>query len=1010
MFRKWAPFLILVSAVLIQKSHAFEVSGTLTSGGGVSIDTPELTPGWYLATVTQSGVDVTLTVAGNAVTGTTVQSLVERFGSEYLAFEVAAAGSVEVELSAPNQQGRFSGKYKLRMVPLSDAQVPLYDSLTAAGRFGEKLDNASRRETIKYLEQALAEAEPGSQVETEILYRLSFQNYWLLELEAAIKHLNALRSREIVVEQSDMRIAVDALMGAILMEQGDTAYQEAEQLLQQSHAEYVAVGDAFHSGTITNNLGLLALYKSDLKGAVAYWRKAIAEYEEAGADFRIAQSIGNIAHVRERERNFLSAIALYDEALSILPGDQNRSLQVIFSINKASALQGYGLPNDALLVLSEVDETLMPEGASNDQIWLLSNVASIYRSVGNVSRAIAIQEEIVDLRRQINEGRAFILALLQLGEDYRTRGLEGDLERAIELHTEALKKSGDDRRRATANLELARDLVETKSFELARKHIERSLVHSELADAPNIRHQAALLFSRLPSEWVEDQIELVRVSAAAVTADDNLMVRARAKQSLAAVAKDDVERFQLLDSALEDVDAARQSVSNPWLSTHFGQYEYPIIEDYLRRLWSSKADAETQNAALALAQRAHATSFTRILAESGVFEVVEATHPWSLSGDLMDEQFEITESAVRQDMAIAKARSDDSRLRSFERTEAVDLIDLQRALPEDQGVIYYFIGSEFGIAWYITSGSVSSWEIPGRAEVRGVVDSINDAMSERGAEREFGVLLLLRYASEFLLPPNLDPNHSRLAIVADDALGAFPFAALPYRRDGKISYLVEQASITMLLGLQPLLETKAPYVEKKQPRVLFLGTNDPALPASAAEGQAIAANLPAAKVLTRVGSEAVRAISGSIAKDHEILHISAHASPASEAPDHANVQFGTDESSLLRVAQIYGFAPSAKRLAFLSACETSVGELIPGDGIHGLVRAALYNGAENVIATHWRVSDRASAVLVGRFYEAYALNAENAAEALREMQLSVLQESGALRHPSYWAAYSHFTR
>ncbi len=84
----------------------------------------------------------------------------------------------------------------------------------------------------------------------------------------------------------------------------------------------------------------------------------------------------------------------------------------------------------------------------------------------------------------------------------------------------------------------------------------------------------------------------------------------------------------------------------------------------------------------------------------------------------------------------------------------------------------------------------------------------------------------------------------------------------------------------------------------------------------------------------------------------------------------------------------------------LSACETGLGQLSRGDELVGLQRAFLYAGTPAVVTTLWKVDDRASFVLMRRFYDALASNGP--AEALRRAQRASLAEEP---HPFYWAAF-----
>jgi CHAT domain-containing protein len=88
-------------------------------------------------------------------------------------------------------------------------------------------------------------------------------------------------------------------------------------------------------------------------------------------------------------------------------------------------------------------------------------------------------------------------------------------------------------------------------------------------------------------------------------------------------------------------------------------------------------------------------------------------------------------------------------------------------------------------------------------------------------------------------------------------------------------------------------------------------------------------------------------------------------------------------------------------LAVLSACETGLGETVGGEGVYGLVRAFHIAGARNVIASTWKVDDKATAALMVLFYRHLWGNKPlPPAEALRQAQLALYRNP---QHVKEWA-------
>lgn len=105
----------------------------------------------------------------------------------------------------------------------------------------------------------------------------------------------------------------------------------------------------------------------------------------------------------------------------------------------------------------------------------------------------------------------------------------------------------------------------------------------------------------------------------------------------------------------------------------------------------------------------------------------------------------------------------------------------------------------------------------------------------------------------------------------------------------------------------------------------------------------------------------------------------------------------------LRLVDIYGLRLNAE-LVTLSACETALGREIRGEGLIGLTRGFLHAGARRVIASLWKVSDRATSELMVALYRSLMGEGSGAPAALRSAVLSVRQDP-KYRAPYYWAAF-----
>ena len=146
-------------------------------------------------------------------------------------------------------------------------------------------------------------------------------------------------------------------------------------------------------------------------------------------------------------------------------------------------------------------------------------------------------------------------------------------------------------------------------------------------------------------------------------------------------------------------------------------------------------------------------------------------------------------------------------------------------------------------------------------------------------------------------------------------------------------------------------------------------------------------------------------------RQYRIVHFATHGLINSRHTDLSGIvlslvnQEGKPQNGFLRLYDIYNMNLSAE-LVVLSACQTALGKDIKGEGLVGLTRAFMYAGASRVVASLWRTEDRATAVLMNRFYEAsLAGNGMSPAAALRKAQLSMWQDK-RWSQPRYWAAFT----
>jgi CHAT domain-containing protein/tetratricopeptide (TPR) repeat protein len=154
----------------------------------------------------------------------------------------------------------------------------------------------------------------------------------------------------------------------------------------------------------------------------------------------------------------------------------------------------------------------------------------------------------------------------------------------------------------------------------------------------------------------------------------------------------------------------------------------------------------------------------------------------------------------------------------------------------------------------------------------------------------------------------------------------------------------------------------------------------------------------------------IQAATGEIFGNARIVHFATHGVINSDFPELSGIvlslidENGSAQEGFLRLHDIYNLNLNAD-LVVLSACDTALGKEVKGEGVVGLTRGFMYAGATGVVASLWKINDRATAELMRRFYQKMLKENLRPAAALRAAQISMAREK-ATRNPFYWAAFT----
>ena len=262
--------------------------------------------------------------------------------------------------------------------------------------------------------------------------------------------------------------------------------------------------------------------------------------------------------------------------------------------------------------------------------------------------------------------------------------------------------------------------------------------------------------------------------------------------------------------------------------------------------------------------------------------------------------------------------------------------------------------------------------------------------------------LTQKLAAHLLDPIEAELKTSRnLVLIPNDLLLYLPIHALTRAQpDGSVRFLAETHAISTLTQLE-LVDLLSPTQPAANTPLLALANPDGTLPGASREVRALQLVRPAVTALE--GPKATKAQFLSLVGQFPDLHLATHGVLDSERPERSYLLMAGPEEAgqRLGIDEIAGLS-LRNGLAILSACETALGEQVPGAALITLAAAFSQAGAQSIVASLWMVNDAATRDFMVAFHR--ALPTAGRAAAFQQAQLSVLGNPQTA-HPYYWAPF-----
>jgi len=816
-----------------------------------------------------------------------------------------------------------------------------------------------------------------------------------------------------------------------------------------------SLGEAFASAAILNNLGLMSAEHGDQTAALEHYQQALAVFQN-GIELRVAidpgeaagparqlapegdlgsalNTLNNLAllyrdtgqtAIAERYwRNYLAFEAYLPEAMAAAQARHNLGL----------LLYAQGRLDEALRLLLDARTRFDNAGAGRWQAESRVALSLLYLELGDQDGALVLAEQAMAL--PIDDPRARNRVLRQTGRIALELDRAELAVEAFQAASESLGGSAPLQERSALESDLARAELALGRLDLAGARQQRNLQSLEQADLPALTAAARSLLGEILHRQG-------KTAAARAMLEQALTVQQELGVILAEL--ETLERLGRVQQQTDPVaarsnhDRALDLLDDPRLR-RLPEVRRAGFRARYRKLYERQIalllDADRIEAAWVVGERARTGDLIALRHDRARQRQGPArTRALDRHASLLADLHSLTASSERDADEIQRIRSELDRLEGdFQRPEVkiqpAALEDVRAALDPRQRLLSFVLGESRGWVWIIGG---SSDQVVAIDDVAGLRDDIEALLAQlRNPRNAIGRISALIESIQGRLPAAVHraiANAEDVLIQPDRELHALPFSLL-WLEDGRggatpdfrriLSATTQAASSgtgvdrSLLVladpGWNESDERRSMYPEPSLLTRLMRDSALARLPGTRNEAEAIAAlDGNAIRTQLRLGPFASREfVLGGGLSGYTHLHIATHGLVDLEYPELSALLLASETGAgpaFLRPSDIAGLDLDAA-LVVLSGCDTGYGRVFAGSAAFSLARPFLLAGAEQVLASLWKVDDFRTAQFMTRFYQHLLIDEQPSEQALTLTRDWMRQQRGNA-HPYYWAGFT----
>lgn len=853
------------------------------------------------------------------------------------------------------------------------------------------------------------------------------------QLDAAINHLDNSQLSFLALGQSLAAATTQVSKLRALAMQGQ--YEEALQCGLQARDVFLTHNDVLATGKIEQSLGNLHFLLDRYVIAEQHYGRARELYEIAGDQKQLAQIDNCLATTLTSQYRFREAETIYERALSRAESSGLEITLAEIETNQGCLALFQGHYDRALDYLERSRRRYALLGMIHNSAIADQELADAYLELNLVPEAAAIYERVIpifsDLGMQAERARAlayYARASMALGRLNKVRPLLAEARTSYGAVGNSV---------GTAMV----TLIEAQAHYAEQNYVAAAAAAAE-SEAPfaEVHAWGRLLLAR----WLQGEVARARGMFREAETRLKGTLREAEQWSALPVIRYCHTSLGLLAEALGDPSGAEAAFKRAIASIEEVRAPLPA-EEFRTAFMADKLIPYTEMVRLCLAEGnssrvAEALSYVERSRSRALIDMLGGAMPASPKPrdgfetelftrlEMLREELNWFYSQINLPGSDVYSRGPEMMAEFYddvrEREAAISEIMLQlrqsnvgisiQAEPFDITTLMHDLGAETALAEYfsldgkllaflVTEEGIEIVDLPESEEE--VEVALRQFYFQLGALRHGAVSLrdhlpkladrarhhLSRLYDLLMRPIESRLGARRLVVVPHRVLHYVPFHAL---YDGS-SHVIEHREVCCVPSAAVLHHCLSKPWQPLE-RATLLGISDERNPRVREEVLALARIFPDATTL--LDDRANRASLSEHSATSHVLHLACHGNFRLDNPLFSSLQLA---DGWLTVRDVYGLNLTSCGLVALSACETGVNGLAPGDEWIGLSRGFFSAGSPTLLVSQWIVDDEATARLMVDFYSRLRAGSGPAA-ALRYAQCQLL---GNKAHPYYWAPF-----